>query len=214
MDKDKRLLALGNRIKQRREALGMSQETLALGSGYKSRASINKIELGKTDIGQRKIADIATALNTTPAYLMGWEDNLPSDAIPYKPTGQVPILGSIPAGIACLAVEDIEGYITVDIKNPEECFALRVKGDSMINAGISPGDLVIVRTQNYADNGQIVACRINGDESTLKRFTKQGDTVVLMPENPQYPVQIVKASDFEDGSASIIGVALQAVKML
>lgn len=80
MDKYAQLFALGQRIKRRRESLGMTQESLAFAVGYKSRTSINKIELGKTDIVQSTVIDIANALGTTPAYLMGWEvdpDKLP-----------------------------------------------------------------------------------------------------------------------------------------
>lgn len=79
----------------------------------------------------------------------------------------------------------------------------------MINAGIQPGDLIIIRYQQCADNGQIVACRINGDESTLKRFKQHGDTVILMPENSNYEPIVVSCKDFESGYASIIGVAVK-----
>jgi repressor LexA len=166
------------------------------------------------------VPKIASYFGVTADYLLGsdqnkkavtnkGDDDLPSNVIPYSPTGKIPILGQIPAGLAALAVEEIEGYTSVDIHNPEECFALRVKGDSMINAGICPGDLVIIRTQHYADNGQIVACRVNGDEATLKRFNRQGDSVVLMPENSNYEPIIVSCSEFESGYADIIGVAIK-----
>ncbi|MEE1048211.1 MAG: helix-turn-helix transcriptional regulator [Clostridia bacterium] len=67
-------MSIGKRIKNRREALGMSQEELATKLGYKSRSSINKIELEINDVTQSKIAQIAKALGTTPAYIMGWEE--------------------------------------------------------------------------------------------------------------------------------------------
>ena len=68
------MASIGDRIKGRREALNLSQDDLAQKVGYKSRSSINKIELGKTDISQSKIQDFADSLETTPAYLMGWDD--------------------------------------------------------------------------------------------------------------------------------------------
>ena len=68
-------MSIYKRIKTLREDLGMTQDDLAVKLGYKSRSSINKIELGKSDISQSKIAEFAKALNTTPAYLMGWDDN-------------------------------------------------------------------------------------------------------------------------------------------
>ncbi|WP_130861467.1 LexA family protein [Bacilliculturomica massiliensis] len=89
MEKQDRLLAIGNRIKERRIALGISQEALAFEVGYKSRTSINKIELGKTDIVQSMIVKIANALQTTPAFLMGWTDEFESEYNPAKPSGNV-----------------------------------------------------------------------------------------------------------------------------
>jgi transcriptional regulator with XRE-family HTH domain len=71
-------MAIGDRIKARRELLGISQEELAKKLGYKSRSSINKIELGKNDITQHKVVSFAKALETTPAYLMGWATDTPS----------------------------------------------------------------------------------------------------------------------------------------
>ena len=79
----------------------------------------------------------------------------------------------------------------------------------MINAGIHSGDLVLIRKQSCADNGQIVAARVNGDEATLKRFQQQGNTILLLPENPNYEPRIVSEKDFSQGDAQIIGVAVE-----
>ena len=79
----------------------------------------------------------------------------------------------------------------------------------MIGAGIQSGDKVLIRQQSTAENGQIVACRLNGDEATLKRFRRQGDSVILLPENPNYEPRIIPMKDFENGDAGIIGVAIQ-----
>jgi repressor LexA len=129
-------------------------------------------------------------------------------------TGMVPIVGSIPAGVPVLAQENIEGYLPVVVKNPEEYFSLRVHGTSMINAGIPDGSLVLIHQQPDAEDGQIVACRVNGDEATLKRFKRVGDTVFLMPDNPEFDPIIVKCSDFNSGYAEIIGVAKQVITEL
>lgn len=126
-------------------------------------------------------------------------------------TGLVPILGIIPAGVPILAEENITGYLPTLVKNPEEYFALTVRGTSMINAGIPDGSLVLIHQQPVAENGQIVACRVNGDEATLKRFKQIGDTILLMPENPDYQPIIVKCSDFCSGYAEILGVAKQVI---
>jgi len=140
---------------------------------------------------------------------------LPSNAIPYTPSSAyAPILGAIPAGYPVLADENIEGYASVDYPEPNNYFWLRVKGDSMINAGIDTGDLVLIRWQSCANDGQIVACRVNGDEATLKRYRKQEGSVVLVPENPKYPPQVVKATEFEEGNASVLGVVVEIRKFV
>ena len=96
--------------------------------------------------------------------------------------GQIPVIGTVTAGLPILAVENQEGSISWE---DPSCFALRVRGDSMINAGILSGDLVIVRPQQPADDGQIVVARI-GDEATVKRLRRRSGQVWLLPENPHY----------------------------
>ena len=96
--------------------------------------------------------------------------------------GQIPVVGLVTAGQPILAVENQEG--TLAWGDPG-CFGLRVRGDSMINAGILPGDTVIVRPQSSADDGQIVVARI-GDEATVKRLRRRNGQVWLLPENDAY----------------------------
>ena len=100
-------------------------------------------------------------------------------------TVDIPILGRVAAGTPIMAAENHEGSLTLDaslIKN-QESFALRVSGDSMINAGILDGDIVVVRLQQGADNGDIVVARM-GEEATVKRFYREKDAIRLQPENP------------------------------
>ena len=97
--------------------------------------------------------------------------------------GQIPVVGVVTAGMPILAVENQEGTMPW----PESgCFALRVRGDSMIDAGILDGDKVVVRPQATADDGQIVVARIE-DEATVKRLRRRNGQIWLMPENPSYP---------------------------
>lgn len=96
---------------------------------------------------------------------------------------RIPVVGVVTAGVPILAVENIEEYIPWD--GERGCYALRVRGDSMINAGILDGDKVVVRPQQTADNGEIVVALLD-DSATVKRFRKVGATVWLMPENPAY----------------------------
>jgi len=98
--------------------------------------------------------------------------------------GHIPVVGVVTAGMPILAVENLEGSIAWE--GDPSCFALRVKGDSMIGAGILDGDLVIVRPQQHADEGQIVVARIE-DEATCKRLSRKDGKVWLLPENDAYP---------------------------
>ena len=116
--------------------------------------------------------------------------------------GQIPVVGVVTAGLPILAVENQEGSICWD--GDPSCFALRVRGDSMVGAAILSDDLVIVRPQNYADDGQIVVARIE-DEATVKRLRRRNGEVWLMPENENY--------DPIDGTyAEIIGIVKAVVR--
>ncbi len=152
--------------------------------------------------------DILSALDNKQEVSLDPTD-LPINAIPYTAPHKAPIVGSIPAGYPALAFEDIEGYADIPYSDVENYFFLRVKGDSMVGAGIREGDLVLIRKQSTAEDGQIVAARVNGDEATLKRFKRQGDIVLLLPENQAYDPRIIPIKDFETGYAAIIGIALE-----
>ena len=117
-------------------------------------------------------------------------------------SGYIPIIGTVTAGLPILAVENQEGQLLWD--GEESCFALRVRGDSMVGAGILDGDKVIVRPQQSADNGQIVVARIE-DEATVKRLWRKNGQVWLLPENENYePI---------DGTyAEIIGIVRGVVR--
>ncbi len=97
---------------------------------------------------------------------------------------EVPIVGRVAAGEPILASENVEGTLPVprEVVKEDPCFALRVNGKSMIDAGIFEGDVVIVRSQNYADTGDIVVALLD-DEATVKRFFRDGTKIRLQPEN-------------------------------
>ena len=106
-------------------------------------------------------------------------------SLPQAPvrSRRIPVLGVVTAGLPILAVENVEGYLPWD--GDEDCFALRVRGDSMVGAGILDGDKVVIRPQSTADNGEIVVALL-GDEATVKRLRRAADGVWLLPENPAY----------------------------
>lgn len=109
---------------------------------------------------------------------------LRTNGAPHGKVVSLPVVGRVAAGSPLLAEQNIEDYLPLpaDLVNGGEAFALRVHGDSMIEAGIFDGDLLIVRKQPTADNGDIVVARV-GDEATVKRFYKEGDRVRLEPAN-------------------------------
>ncbi|PKP59848.1 repressor LexA [Candidatus Atribacteria bacterium HGW-Atribacteria-1] len=110
---------------------------------------------------------------------------------------EIPIVGEISAGRPILAQENIEGTIVIDrsiVKNSNGIFALRVKGDSMINAGILNGDYVIASQQPDAEQGDIVVALIE-DEATVKRFYKEGNRIRLKPENDTMEPIIIKPNE-------------------
>lgn len=115
--------------------------------------------------------------------------------------GQIPVIGVVTAGMPILAVENQEG--TIPWEDPQ-CFALRVRGDSMIDAGIFSGDLVVVRPQPTADDGQIVVARLE-DEATVKRLRRREGQVWLMPENDAY-------QPIDGREAQIIGIVKGLVR--
>ena len=116
--------------------------------------------------------------------------------------GQIPVVGVVTAGLPILAVENQEGTMAWD--GEPGCCALRVRGDSMINAGILSGDKVVVRPQPTADDGQIVVARID-DEATVKRLRRRNGEIWLMPENDSY-------SPIDGTNAEIIGIVKAVVR--
>ena len=186
---------IGNRIRNRREELGLSQDELGKRLGYKSRSSINKIELDQRNLTQSKIKAIADALETTPSYIMGWDepdqkfdeeklkffDNL--FPITVK---KFPLLGNIACGKPIFADEHFEAYVEAGT-NIHADFCLKAKGDSMIGARIYDGDIVFIRKQEMVNNGEIAAVIID-DEATLKRvnYYPEKNLLILKAENSNY----------------------------
>lgn len=121
---------------------------------------------------------------------------------------QVPIVGTVRAGMPTLAIEDIEGYYPLEkMQLRGGGFFLRVKGDSMINDAIMDGDLALIQPQEYAQNGDIVVAMING-EATLKRFFRERDHIRLQPRNPNMEAIIIPAGE----DVSIVGKVVKIVR--
>ena len=200
----------GQRVKHRREELGMTQAELAQKLGYKSRASVNKIELGKRNMKQTQIAILAKALETTPGYLMGWSekseqmDEIPNN-ISVPAAHGVPILGTICAGDGIYAEQNFSGYFFVDQSIRADC-CLYVHGDSMIDAGIEDGDIAFLRQDEEIEDGDICGVVLkDSDEAVLKKLYRADGYLILQPCNAAYK-PIVKAPEDVRVVGKMIGV--------
>lgn len=192
---------IGSRIKKKRLEKNVTLEELGKKADV-NKATIQRYESGKiTNIPSDRIERISEALNVSPAYLMGWEDensdpileNIPGIITPVK-LKKIPILGTIACGNPILAEQNYDGYFMIDENLPYADFVLRAKGDSMIDANIHEGDLVFFRKQNDVDNGTIAAVLID-DEATLKRVSKSKDMLILQPCNKNYEPIIYSEKD-------------------
>lgn len=111
----------------------------------------------------------------------------PTSAVSGEAEQRIPIVGHVAAGAPILAQENIEGWVTVSgVRESQTVFALHVRGDSMTGAGILDGDLVIVRQQPVAEDGDIVLALIDEQDATIKRLRRHGGRVTLQPENPAH----------------------------
>lgn len=153
------------------------------------------IKKGYLNIGENSSRTISLTAN--------FKDNNQSQ---QSDTIEIPIIGRVAAGQPILAEENIEGTFNIQsslINGKADCFALKVKGDSMINAGIFEGDVVIINPQKDANNGEIVVALLD-NEATLKRYKRINGNISLMPENDNYSAIAINKSD----NFSIVGKAL------
>lgn len=212
-------MTIYDRIKQLREQQGLSQQVLAEMVGFKTASAVNKIELGLRDINQSKIIAFAKALNTTPGFLMGWENepkdnyykNLPSPTITEDYT-EIPVIGEIAAGYNHIAYESWEGE-TIPIPNyylkghnHSEYFILNVKGSSMYPL-YHDGDQVLILKQSTLNySGQIGAILYNDECTTLKKveYVMGEDWMKLIPINPNYEPELIEGEGLEH--CKVIGI--------
>lgn len=149
-----------------------------------------------------KIKRIADYFGVSLEYMMGAKES------PSLSQGtRVAIIGEIRAGSPIITDQTLLGYETADVSDNEEYFYLKVCGDSMKNIGMVDGSLVLFHKQQYADDGDIVACLVGGDSATVKRFRRSKKNIYLIPENEDYSPIRLSTDDFESGDARILGVA-------
>jgi repressor LexA len=160
-------------------------------SEWKSGRSIPKAD---------KMKRIADYFGVSMSYMMGDGEEIGGEK-------RIPIIGEIRAGSPIITDQTLLGYETADVAETEEYFYLQVCGDSMKNIGMVDGSLVLFHKQQYAQDGEIVACLVGGDSATVKRFHRSHKNIYLLPENEAYEPIRLTTEDFETGDARILGVA-------
>ena len=183
------------------KATGISASTF---SDWKSGRSTPKAD---------KLARIADFFGISLDELLGTENGQRNAEASYRSQRakkMIPVIGVIRAGTPIVTDETLLGKEFADVDDAEEYFFLQVCGDSMKNCGIVEGTYVLFHKQQYAENGDIVACLVDGESATVKRFSKENRRIVLSPENEDYSPILLAPEDFEIGRARILGVAIEA----
>lgn len=197
---------IGDIMRTRRQELGLTLEEVGDYVGV-GKSTVRKWEHGDIENMKRdKIALLSKILKLSPlTFITGEvEYGTPDNIIPLPKMKKIPLLGTIACGEPILAAENIEALINAD-ENLNADFALRCKGDSMINARIFDGDIVYIREQPDVEDGEIAAVLI-GEEATLKRVYKYPSKVVLRPENPLYNDMIYSKEEMNE--VRILGKAV------
>lgn len=193
-----------NRISQKKTELNLSYQDMSDKTGL-SKSTLQRYITGDIrNLGLDKLEILAKALDVTPSYLMGWEDeneepileNIPGIILPVK-MKKIPILGTIACGEPIFAEENYEGYFMLDTNLPVADFVLKAKGDSMIDADIYEGDLVFFRRKSDVENGSIAAVIIE-DEATLKKVYKNESNLILQPCNSNYAPIVLSEDDHKN----------------
>ena len=187
-------------LKNRRTELGLTQLDVANAVGV-TEATVSRWESGDiANMKRSRIASLASVLKMSPSIIMGWneehEAHMPSNIIPMPAMRKVPLVGSIACGTPILAEENLDGTVEAP-DHVRADFALRCKGDSMINARIFDGDIVYIRQQESVEHGEIAAVLI-GDEATLKRVYIYDDCISLEAENPQYKPMVYRGEEMNN----------------
>ena len=211
--------SVGKLIYDRRTELGITQKEVADFVGV-SEATVSRWESGHIDNMRRdRIAALSKILRMSPLAIMGIDDDL-SSRLPNMVsiearTFRVPIVGRVAAGRPILADEEIIGYEYIDnkySKDGHEYFGLRIVGKSM-EPTIMDGDIVIVRRQNYVENGEIAIVLIDGEEATAKEVKESADGISLIGHNAAvYTPHFYSAQEVKNLPVQIIGRVVQSIR--
>ena len=205
-----------NRLKEALKIRNMKPVELSEKTGL-SESLISKYLSGKAIARQNKLFKLSLALNVSEAWLMGYENQMVRETLSFKDTlfYMCPVYGRISAGQPNWAEECIEGKLPIDpdlmnLTNPKECYFLRVNGESM-NKIIKNGAYALIRKTDFVENGSIAVVLVNGNDATLKKFSKQGDLIILEPmsTDESFTTQVYN----KDAQIRIIGKYIGKMEM-
>lgn len=200
-------MEMGQKIYSLRTQKGLTLEELGNMVGV-GKSTVRKWEKGMiANMKRDKILKVSEALGTTPAYLMGWEEDSPT---PKKHAVTINVLGRVAARIPMEAVENIIDTEEIDeeLAATGEFFGLQINGDSM-EPRMEKGDVVIVRKQETADSGDVVIALVNGTDATCKRLRRYRDGIELVPFNPSYSPIFYTNEEIETKPVRIIGKVVE-----
>lgn len=207
-------MTIGERIKARRNELGLSAEEVARKIG-KDRSTVYRYESNDiVKLPTTVLEPLARALNTTPAALMGYGEDkevippISSAKAPARKGNRIPVLGRVAAGIPIEAVQDIEDYedIPASWGDPREYFALKIQGHSM-EPRIWDGDVVIARKMPDVDSGSVAVVFVDGEDATVKQIKKSDEGITLIGWNPAvYTPKFYTWAEVEKLPVQILGI--------
>ena len=194
---------IGDKLRDRRKELGMSMKDVAKRIGV-SEATISRWESGQiANMKRNYVPAYAKVLNVPAEFIMGFE-------MEAEASTRIPVFSYVSAGCGCFAESNIEGYIDIseDMAKSGQYFGVRVKGDSM-EPDIKDQDIVIVRKQDYAKDGQIVVAVVNGDEGFCKKINLYQSSICLMSNNPSYKPMLFSQEEVDNLPVRIMGVVVE-----
>lgn len=207
------MIDVGKTIKSLRSERGWTQDELARRLNC-SKQIISNYENGKRQPSYEMLGALADVFNVPMSFMISDEDRgkalslmYGSEVMPVSALIMLPIAGSIRCGPGGIAYQDIEGYVqAANIRHPEECFYLRVVGDSM-ETRIHEGDLALIRKQEDVESGELAAVVIDNEEGTLKRLIKKDNAIILQAFNPAYAPRVFVGKELN--SVRIVGKVLR-----
>lgn len=204
--------SLGRRLQQLMEERSLNYDRLGRLLDMKPQ-TLNRYVLGQREPKARVATEMAMRLEVDPLWLQGY--NVPQrTASEEQAKGQmVPVLEEFQPRVP-LHRQKAKEYRGADVRDPENCFYLRMSDDAMVGAGLRRGDLVLLRRQSEARSGQLVLCTIDGMGGVLRRCHRQGDWTIVQAESPGAVPRLFSAAELDSGRLELLGVALELVRVL